>query len=411
MIERRLKESKEFPLRFFFSSSLYHPSSLPFDPKKDTPDVFTRFRKMCEGVRSEIHMPLAMPDIFKPYPTDVDIEPIPIDDVLDYSQYFLSEPYKTDPRSAFPFQGGETAALQRLNEYFFQSKLISTYKETRNGLLGHAYSSKFSPWLAHGCISPRFITSELQRYEKAHGENESTYWLYFELLWRDYFKFVAVKYGNHMFFLEGMLGYNGARKDKSWSTNRLSFDRWKEGNTGIPFVDANMRELSTTGFVSNRGRQNVASFLTNDISLNWLMGAEWFESQLIDHDPASNYGNWQYIAGVGNDPRSDRKFNMIKQAKDYDPNGEFVKTWCPELKSISVELVQSPWRLSGAEMQESKCIVGKDYPTPQVIDPMWAKHEGRSQGSKTHGNPMESVGKKFNGKRGGRVQSGYGSRK
>src|SRR5690606_25977707 len=120
------------------------------------------------------------------------------------------------------------------------------------------------------------------------------------------------------------------------------FSRWADGKTGIPFIDANMKELALTGFMSNRGRQNVASFLVNDLKLNWQLGAEWFEAHLIDYDPSSNWGNWNYIAGVGNDPRQDRVFNIINQAKRYDPEGTYVKTWLPELESVPESYIHSP---------------------------------------------------------------------
>ncbi len=105
------------------------------------------------------------------------------------------------------------------------------------------------------------------------------------------------------------------------------FQLWKEGKTGDSFVDANMRELAATGWMSNRGRQNVASYLIHDMQVDWLLGAAYFESQLIDYDPCSNYGNWAYIAGVGNDPRPVRKFNTAKQAQDYDPQRTYRKLW------------------------------------------------------------------------------------
>jgi deoxyribodipyrimidine photo-lyase len=105
------------------------------------------------------------------------------------------------------------------------------------------------------------------------------------------------------------------------------------GKTGQPFIDANMRELAATGFMSNRGRQNVASYLVHDLNVDWRWGAEYFESVLIDYDVCSNYGNWNYVAGIGNDPREDRYFNPKRQAALYDPKAEFIKRWIPELSS------------------------------------------------------------------------------
>jgi deoxyribodipyrimidine photo-lyase len=158
------------------------------------------------------------------------------------------------------FSGGERAALSRLRHYFWESEALSRYKQTRNGLLGPDYSSKLSPWLANGSVSPRTVYREVRRYERERAKNDSTYWFIFELTWRT-------------------------------------------GDTGRGFIDANMREIAAKGFMSNRGRQNVASFLARDLEVNWVMGAEYFESMLIDYDPASNYGNWTYTVGVGTDPR------------------------------------------------------------------------------------------------------------
>ena len=122
--------------------------------------------------------------------------------------------------------------------------------------------------------------------------NQSTYWVIFELLWRDYFRFVCYKYGDSVFHETGIMN-----KRLPWSQDKVKFEAWREGRTGVPFVDANMRELARTGWMSNRGRQNVASFLVKDLGLDWRLGAEWFESQLLDHDVCSNYGNWNYAAG------------------------------------------------------------------------------------------------------------------
>ncbi|MCS7074883.1 MAG: cryptochrome DASH, partial [Bacteroidia bacterium] len=105
------------------------------------------------------------------------------------------------------------------------------------------------------------------------------------------------------------------------------FERWKNAQTGEPWIDANMEELRKTGFLSNRGRQNVASYLVNDLRQPWQWGAEYFEAMLIDYDVCSNWGNWNYIAGVGNDPREDRYFNPKTQAQRYDPDGTFIKLW------------------------------------------------------------------------------------
>jgi deoxyribodipyrimidine photo-lyase len=145
------------------------------------------------------------------------------------------------------------------------------------------------------------------------------------------------------------------------------FNLWRESKTGYPLIDASMRELLKTGFMSNRGRQNVASFLTKNLGINWQMGAEWFEYLLIDYDVCSNWGNWNYTAGVGNDAREFRYFNTTKQSKDYDPKGNYLRYWLPELASIPGDLIHEPWKLTKAEQKKYNCSMGSDYPH-RVVD-------------------------------------------
>ncbi|NQX93050.1 MAG: DASH family cryptochrome, partial [Flavobacteriales bacterium] len=225
-------------------------------------------------------------------------------------------------RSALQFKGGIENAWERLNQYFWDREGLSTYKNTRNGLLGEDYSSKFSPWLAKGCISSRQIYWEVKRYESEVTSNQSTYWLIFELIWRDYFRFVSMKYGDRIFWPSGIKATPPPSRQ-----HQRTFEHWINGTTKDDFVNANMIELKETGWMSNRGRQNVASYLVHDLNIDWRMGAAWFENRLLDYDPASNYGNWIYVAGVGNDPRPNRKFNTKRQAEMYDSKGEFVKHW------------------------------------------------------------------------------------
>ncbi|XP_064599699.1 cryptochrome DASH-like [Liolophura sinensis] len=351
-------------IKLFWGMTLYHRDDLPFDPKQ-TPNVYTEFRKSVEN-RCSVRPLVDMPAQLRPLPGGVEGGDIP-----DYSaQVSLSEP---DPRSAFPFRGGETAALERLQYYLWGSDKVASYKETRNGMVGPDYSTKFSPWLALGSLSPRQIYWEMKRYEEQRTANQSTYWVIFELLWRDYFKFVAIKFGDRLFYKSGLLG-----KHVPWRVDMNLFNAWKDGRTGVPYVDANMRELKVTGFMSNRGRQNVASYLTKDLKLDWRLGAEWFESLLVDHDVCSNYGNWLYSAGIGNDPRQDRKFNMIKQGLDYDSSGEYVRHWVEELKGISGGDIHRVWTLPSGLLSRAGISIGLNYPYPVVVAPEWARHFGKS---------------------------------
>ncbi len=298
---------------------LYHTADLPF-PVTQTPDVFTQFRKEVERY-TPIRQPLPTPQSIPPLSIPLDSGNIPRLETWGYSSSTRS-----DSRAVLPFKGGESQGLARLRYYLWESNLVKTYKETRNGLLGGDYSSKFSPWLATGCLSPKQIYHELRRYESERGSNASTYWLFFELLWRDFFRLMAKKHGNKIFLKGGIQGV----VNPQLRNDRKALQRWIEGRTGQPFIDANMRELAATGFMSNRGRQNVASYLVHDLKVNWQMGAEYFESLLLDYDPASNWGNWNYVAGVGNDPRENRYFNPHTQAMRYDPHGEYVRYWLPE---------------------------------------------------------------------------------
>jgi deoxyribodipyrimidine photo-lyase len=190
-------------------------------------------------------------------------------------------------------------------------------------MIGADYSSKFSVWLALGSLSPREIYFELKKYEAQFGSNDSTYWLVFELLWRDYFRFMMKKH-HFKFFQQNGIQSKGITINRH---NILALQSWIDGQTGVDFVDANMIELKLTGFMSNRGRQNVASYLCNDLKLDWRYGAAYFEQQLIDYDVCSNWGNWAYLAGVGNDPRGNRYFNIEKQAQDYDKDKDYRKLW------------------------------------------------------------------------------------
>jgi deoxyribodipyrimidine photo-lyase len=297
----------------YSTSTLYHAQDLPF-AIKDIPDVFTNFRKRIEKESS----------IRKVFATPTAINSPEISNIKLPLLSELGLKNKTvDERVAFYLKGGESEGYKRLVSYLFETKSIATYKETRNGMIGENYSSKFSAWLSLGCISARKIYEEIKIYELQFDANDSTYWLVFELLWRDYFRFMMKKY-HSQFFLQNGIKTSTSKINKH---NAIVFETWQNGKTGNDFIDANMLELKLTGFMSNRGRQNVASYLCNDLTLDWRYGAAYFEHQLIDYDPCSNWGNWAYIAGVGNDPRENRIFNIEKQANDYDKNYKFRNLW------------------------------------------------------------------------------------
>jgi len=300
-------------LHFSGTSTLFHAADLPFRTAT-IPDVFTTFRQKVEAVSKVRHV--------HPQPSFITSPVIPPLQLPTLSTFSLS-PVEIDIRAAIHFVGGESKALERLQYYIGKSQLVSSYKETRNQMVGADYSSKFSAWLACGSLSPRHVYHFLKQYEQTHSANDSTYWLVFELLWRDYFHFAMKKYG-HKFFLKN--GIRGTRTVRNVH-NAEALLRWVNGTTGVDFVDANMLELKLTGFMSNRGRQNVASYLCNDLKVDWRYGAAYFEQQLIDYDVCSNWCNWAYVAGVGNDPRPNRYFNIKKQADQYDTDKKFRNLW------------------------------------------------------------------------------------
>ena len=336
-------------MKFFWQATLYHLDDLPMETE-NLPNIFTQFRNQVEKatkVRSTFPIPKNLN-----FSNTIDIGELPKLDFL-----------KTNKQL---YKGGEDEALKRLEEYFWQKDLLKVYKETRNEMLGLDYSSKFSLWLANGCISPRYIYEQVKKYEAERTQNDSTYWLIFELLWRDYFRFVALKYGNKIFFEKGIQG-----KTVICKQHRSIFEKWRLGETGVPLIDANMKELLATGFMSNRGRQNVASFLVKDLQIDWRWGAAWFESQLIDYDVCSNWGNWLYVAGIGNDPRENRYFNILKQAHNYDPKGEYVKFWLPVLAYVPAEKVHSVALLTAEEQRKYQVSIGVDYPKAIVDVRKW----------------------------------------
>lgn len=313
--EKELKEKldKDIQTHAYYDQFLFHPEDIPMKIS-GLPEVFTVFRKKCEKYST-------VRDVFS--------APAPLEKNNRLSQTFTMPQWEdvglekplTHPHSAFPFKGGSLAAQLRLEHYFWDTEKLSYYKQTRNGLLGIDYSSKLSAWLANGAISARQIYWEIKDYESQVQKNQSTYWLIFELIWRDYFKYISLKHKDQIFMLDGIL-----EKKYPWKTNPKSIAQWINGETREPFVNANMIELQKTGWMSNRGRQNVASYFAKDMLLDWRIGAAYFEAQLIDYDVHSNYGNWMYVSGVGNDPR-DRKFNVRMQAERYDENGKFQRLW------------------------------------------------------------------------------------
>lgn len=286
------------------SHTLFSKDDLPFD-LNDLPVSFSKFRRKVEAI--EIREPLADIELLPPSPIQA-IESI---------DWICAD-------NTSPFIGGESEGVIHLKQYFSGSLPLS-YKQTRNDLDGWDYSTKFSPWLALGCLSVRTIVDYLKRFEIKFGRNESTEWIMFELLWREYFQWYAHSHGHRLFTYQGI-------KDQTPDTNHCpqALESWMKGQTQYPIVNACMTQLNETGYLSNRGRQLVASCLVNELGLDWRYGALFFEYLLIDYDVGCNWGNWQYLAGVGADQRQKRHFNLQKQAEIYDPDNRYTNRWLGE---------------------------------------------------------------------------------
>ncbi|KAL3791080.1 hypothetical protein HJC23_012065 [Cyclotella cryptica] len=423
----------KFNFETVWGSTMYDPNELPFDNGVyGIPDTFTPFRNKVEK-NCDIGVPLDVPaDKDLALPKDVkektsslatflcgdsqcSLSYMPSLADLGYSEEDISEASAVDSRSALPenYRGGESFALQRVKEYIWTKDLLKIYFDTRNGMIGSDYSTKFAPWLALGNVSPRYIARECAKYEEQRVQNKSTYWVVFELLWRDYFKFFAKKHGDRIFYLSGTAGYKAQSKRK-WGMDPKLIQAWRDGMTGYPLVDANMRELKATGFMSNRGRQNVASFLAIDMNMDWRYGAWHFEELLLDYDVHSNWGNWCSAAGMTGGRLN--RFNIVKQSKDYDFGGEYVRLWCPELKNVPDRYVHSPWEMSEAVMKECgvKIGPGRDYPSP-IVDPsatprvMMNDNGGRGGGGREKGGGRGG-GRSNNGRDNSNPNRGRGQR-
>lgn len=286
-------------------------------------------------------------------------KPLPVD--LGMPNMPLEKP--SGAIDAHPFNGGSKSGIERVR-HLIESGSMTSYKDTRNGLIGQDFSTKLSAWLALGSITARQVHWLMVDFEDGktalgkstqgygQGENKGTAGVRFELLWRDYMRLCTTKFGSRLFMVDGYrrdadanfkfisspFTHSTAKKNSHGvndADTRAAVERFVAGRTGTGLIDASQRELFLTGYTSNRTRQNVASYLSKHLGIDWRLGAEWYETNLVDYDVHSNWGNWQYVAGVGNDPRgSARIFNPVKQAVDYDSHGEYVRMWIPELRDV-----------------------------------------------------------------------------
>ncbi|MDX1804008.1 MAG: DASH family cryptochrome [Alcanivorax sp.] len=305
--------------------------SLPWS--SDFPDTFSRFRRRLEVDGGPA---IAMPEGAPPALTAA--APLPLPAATESALVPLqqrSRHWLRNHRDYFSLPGGEPVARRWLEQYLFTDRHIAHYKATRNQLIGGGFSSRLSAALAWGCLSVRRVWHEILEYERRHGASEHSYWLRFELLWREFFHWSLREHGTAVFRYQG-LSHSPDFPPPGVECHQEYWQRWCQGRTGLPFIDANLRELMATGYLSNRGRQNLASFFVHDMGLDWRRGARWFEHHLVDHDVASNWGNWAYIAGKGHDARGGRRFSPTRQWLRHDPDAAHLHHWLPALRGLGV---------------------------------------------------------------------------
>jgi len=258
--------------------------------------------------------------------------------------------------------GGEHAGRRRMAQ--FLAERVAGYGSARDKL-GADASSRLSPYLHFGCVSPRELEASLPA---GTGPEEFRR----QLCWRDFYAHVLAHFpanARHEF----QDRYRGTIR---WSRAEKCFQAWCEGRTGYPLVDAGMRQLRREGWMHNRARLVVGSFLTKDLGLDWRWGERWFMRLLIDGDEASNNGNWQWIASVGADPQPPfrRIYNPSRQQARFDPDGAYVRRYVAELRDVPDEYLAEPWTMPAHKQREAGCIIGEDYPAP-IVDHALARRE------------------------------------
>jgi deoxyribodipyrimidine photo-lyase len=255
---------------------------------------------------------------------------------------------------------GETAALDRLRSFLDSS--VADYADRRD-LPGVDGTSKLSHHLAIGTISPRQIYWLAKERHRQRGSRAGVETFLSELIWREFYYQILSAF-------PGVLktSFREEFRRIPWSRSTSAFERWKMGLTGYPIVDAAMRQLQEEGWMHNRARMIVASFLTKDLHLNWQWGERYFSERLVDLDLASNNGGWQWTAGTGTDASPwFRIFNPVTQGKRFDGEGEYVGRYVPELRRVPAQFIHEPWRMTRQDQVAYNCVIGKAYPA-RIVD-------------------------------------------
>jgi deoxyribodipyrimidine photo-lyase len=258
---------------------------------------------------------------------------------------------------AEPLPGGEAPGRERLRR--FLATKVRSY-ESRRDALDRMGTSRLSPYLHFGCISPREVEQRLPRSAGADAFRR-------QLCWRDFHHHVVLHFPRNA-RSEFQDRYRGSIR---WSRAMRSFEAWTEGRTGYPLVDAGMRQLRLEGWMHNRARLVAGSFLTKDLGIDWRWGERWFMRLLLDGDEANNNGNWQWIASVGVDPQPAfrRIYNPARHLERYDPDGRYVRRYVSELRTVPRRYLPEPWTMPIEVQRRVGCVIGQDYPGPIVDHP------------------------------------------
>ncbi len=269
------------------------------------------------------------------------------------------------------FTAGEQAAKERLASFVKGSDApLFGYANNRDRP-DLAATSQLSPYLRFGMLSPRMAAlAAYEAHERATdeaGRKGAEVWLN-ELLWREFYLTIL-----HNFPHVRGSSFRSEYDAIQWINNPEEFAAWCDGKTGVPIVDAAMRQLRTIGWMHNRARMIVASFLVKDLLIDWRWGEQWFMQHLVDGDPAANNGGWQWTAGVGTDAAPYfRIFNPVSQGEKFDPEGAYVRQWLPELSNVPTKFIHQPWTMAKSEQIRARCEIGKEYPAP-IVDHAMAR--------------------------------------
>ncbi|GGG91479.1 deoxyribodipyrimidine photo-lyase [Parapedobacter pyrenivorans] len=273
-------------LRHFIGHTLYHKEDLPF-PIKDIPDAFTIFKKKTER-ESTIRPELGRPDTIR-VPEGLDAGCLPDLSALGFSSTAIQHARK------LRFPGGESVALQQMNAFLYGDPDVTDY-------------SCLSPYIAIGALSPNTLYHAAKDAENTALDKKRVEQIILKLLWRDYYRFMFKKHGNRFFQVGGLTG----TPPDSVDDDEQHFGRWKTGNTGNAIIDKTMYQLNETGYIPHDQRVIVAAYLVHELKVNWLKGAAWFEERLLDYGPASNYGSWAHLAGVGSSIKDNKPVDIKK---------------------------------------------------------------------------------------------------